>query len=202
MRKFLLTVLVVAGFCLLARPAVDSYWIRSYGGHLNDDAVSVQATSDGGAIAAGVGEYFIVSPIGHYNGRIWLLKTKPAGALQWRRDFELGGEHEEVGSVRQTSDGGYAVAGSTMLKLSGTLRYDTDPFLLSTAAAGAPSGDLSAGIGDERHSRRDPGALGIEPGAVDPVRRIRLGHRHLPQPPAGGGTRGGGARPAAADRRA
>ena len=138
MRKFLLTVLVVAGLCLLARPAVDSYWIRSYGGHLNDDAVSVQATSDGGAIAAGVGEYIILSPIGHYNGKIWLLKTKPAGALQWRRDFELGGEHDEVGSVRQTSDGGYVVAGSTMIKLSGTLRYDTDPFLLRTTAAGPP----------------------------------------------------------------
>ena len=45
-----------------------------------------------------------------------------------------------------------------------------------------------------------PGALGLGHRAFDRLRRVRLGHRYLPQPPAGRGTARAGAEPAAAQR--
>ena len=53
---------------------------------------------------------------------------------------------------------------------------------------------------DERRAGRHPRALGLGRRAVDRLCRVRLGHRHLPQPPAGRRAARAGAEPAAAER--
>ena len=49
---------------------------------------------------------------------------------------------------------------------------------------------------DERRAGRDARALGLRRRPVDRLCRVRLGHRHLPQPPADRRAAGAGARPA------
>lgn len=67
-------------------------------------------TSDGGYALAGMGMYIIVGDIG-----FWLVKTNSTGNEQWDRSYisdqmnvNLGG----ASTLVQTSDGGYALAGS------------------------------------------------------------------------------------------
>jgi len=82
-------------------------WNRTFGSGYGDGAWSVQATSDGGYIFAG-----------HTCSRgmgsdLWLVKVDPSGSEIWNATF--GGSGEDLGYfVRQASDGGYIVAGSTM----------------------------------------------------------------------------------------
>jgi Cu/Ag efflux pump CusA len=51
-----------------------------------------------------------------------------------------------------------------------------------------------AGNRPQRHAGRDPGAQHLGRGPVAGLCRVRLGHRHLPQPPAGGRAAGDRAR--------
>jgi PGF-CTERM protein len=82
-------------------------WNRTFGGNEFDKAYSAIQTSDGGYILAGsTGSY----GVGSYD--FWLLKTDAEGIEQWNRTF--GGEYADIASsVRQTSDGGYIMAGRT-----------------------------------------------------------------------------------------
>jgi hypothetical protein len=82
-------------------------WAKTYGGTNWDQASSVQQTSDGGYIVSGVTNSF-----GAGNDDFFLIKTDANGNLQWAKTY--GGTNEERAySVRQTSDGGYIVAGWT-----------------------------------------------------------------------------------------
>ncbi|UCD38733.1 MAG: hypothetical protein JSW54_04435, partial [Fidelibacterota bacterium] len=69
--------------------------------------LSVQQTNDGGYII--VGETYLGS--GKFDD-VWLIKTNAYGDSVWSRTY--GGEQEDFGnSVKQTSDGGYVIAGYT-----------------------------------------------------------------------------------------
>lgn len=85
----------------------DVVWTQTYGGSQNDGANCVSNTSDGGYILTGyTGSYS--------NGisRVWLLKTDNKGDEQWNKTYGIG--NGDVGySVKQTTDGGYAIAGYT-----------------------------------------------------------------------------------------
>lgn len=86
-------------------------WNRSYGGSDYDGANSVSITSDGGYIVTG-----FTNSNGDDNQDMWLLKTDARGNLIWSKTFsELYKTHRGI-SVRQTSDGGYIVAGSMLVK--------------------------------------------------------------------------------------
>jgi hypothetical protein len=97
-------------------------WAKTYGGANWDYATSVQQTSDGGYIVAGLTESF------GSGGDIFLIKTDANGNVQWAKTY-FGGWPE---SVRQTSDGGYILSG--YIYIGPWPNYDI--FLIKTYANG------------------------------------------------------------------
>jgi hypothetical protein len=90
-------------------------WNQTYGGTDDDFAYSVVQASDGGYLMAGCTWSFGVSQ------DLWLVKTDSNGNMQWSRTY--GGVGGDIANcVVQTSDGGYAIAGST--NSSGAGQYD------------------------------------------------------------------------------
>jgi hypothetical protein len=85
----------------------DSLWSRTFGGSDVDECYSLQQTSDGGYILAGVTLSFDVG-----NGDFWLVKTDADGDSLWSRTFG-GIVWEYCHSVQQASDGGYVLLGET-----------------------------------------------------------------------------------------
>jgi hypothetical protein len=102
----------------------DTLWSRNYGGTGWDEGYSVQQTSDTGYIVAGFTNSF-------GNGdQVYLIKTNPSGDTLWTKTY--GGTDYDWGeSVRQTSDGGYIVAG--VYDYSGT---NPQVYLVKTNATG------------------------------------------------------------------
>jgi len=101
-------------------------WAKTYGGTIGEYARSVQQTSDGGYIVAGYTASF-----GAGNGDFFLIKTDANGNIQWAKTYG-GTSYDLATSVRQTSDGGYIVAGSTESFGAG----GRDIFLIKTDANG------------------------------------------------------------------
>ncbi|MBS1656495.1 MAG: T9SS type A sorting domain-containing protein [Bacteroidetes bacterium] len=93
----------------------NKLWDVDFGGTEDDYLRSLQATSDGGCIAAGASDSPISgtksgAKIGGYD--FWLVKINADGTKDW--DITLGGgADEELAEIRQTDDGGYIVGGSS-----------------------------------------------------------------------------------------
>jgi uncharacterized delta-60 repeat protein len=104
----------------------DLEWAKTYGGTDHDLAYSVQHTSDGGYIVAG-----ITYPFGASYYDIFLIKTDANGNIIWDKTYG-GTDHDLAYSVQHTSDGGYIVAGET--NSFGAGYYDI--FLIKTDANG------------------------------------------------------------------
>ena len=102
----LLSVSLVALFTQYAYAQVVRF-AKTYGGTNWDGAFSVQQISDGGYILAGYTNSF-----GAGSWDIFLIKTDASGNVQWAKTYG-GTNNERAYSVRQTSDGGYIVAGWT-----------------------------------------------------------------------------------------
>jgi len=104
----------------------DTLWTRTYGGTRWDGGNSVQQTSDGGYIIAGYTESF-----GSGGRYVYLIKTDAGGDTLWTRNY--GWWSSGYGeSVKQTSDGGYVIAGWTV---SGRMSI-RDVYLVKTDASG------------------------------------------------------------------
>jgi hypothetical protein len=101
-------------------------WAKTYGGAIGDRALSVQQTSDGGYIVAGLTNSFGAGGLD-----IFLIKTDASGNVQWAKTYG-GTDWEDAFSVQQTSDGGYIVAGRTWSFGAG----GSDIFLIKTDANG------------------------------------------------------------------
>ncbi|MBA7605830.1 hypothetical protein ES703_12965 [subsurface metagenome] len=101
-------------------------WTKTYGGENKDESYSVQQTLDGGYIIAGRTNSY---GSGDYN--VYLVKTDAKGDTIWTKTY--GGEGDDFGgSVQQTNDGGYIIAGWTdSFGASGT-----DVYLIKTDANG------------------------------------------------------------------
>ena len=85
----------------------DTLWTRTYGGEFPDGGVMVREITGGGYIILGYTESF-----GNGNRDIWLLKTNEVGDTLWTETF--GGAYQDyAGSMQQTTDEGYIIAGST-----------------------------------------------------------------------------------------
>jgi uncharacterized delta-60 repeat protein len=85
------------------------YWSRTYGGSgSNDDtAYSIHENSDGGYIVAGYTLSF-----GAGSEDYWILKVKSDGTVAWQKAYG-GADWDRAHSIRETSDGGFIVAGKT-----------------------------------------------------------------------------------------
>jgi hypothetical protein len=101
-------------------------WAKTYGGTSVEVAFSVQQTSDGGYILAGLIDSF---GAGDYD--IFLIKTDANGNIQWAKTYG-GTDLDWAFSVQKTSNGEYIVAGFTASFGTG---YD-DIFLIKTDANG------------------------------------------------------------------
>lgn len=85
----------------------DTLWARTYGGALDDEAVSIQPSRDGGYVVVGTTYSF-----GAGVGDIYLLKMDSLGDTLWTKTF--GGTSTETGSkVQVLADSFLVMAGST-----------------------------------------------------------------------------------------
>jgi len=85
----------------------NKVWFKHYGGTHIDVAHSIQPTSDGGFIVAGKTESF-----SHGDNDFAIYKLYSSGNKDWFKHY--GGSNIDIAySIRQTSDGGYIVAGKT-----------------------------------------------------------------------------------------
>jgi len=83
-------------------------WTKTIGGKEDDKGYSLIQTSDGGYAIAGVTKSF-----GAGERDVYVVKLDAKGNLQWTKT--IGGPKDDWGlSLIQTSDGGYAIAGSTI----------------------------------------------------------------------------------------
>ena len=74
---------------------------------------SVRQTTDGGYIIAGMSNSTNGDVSGnHGNPDYWLVKLDTNGNLQWQKSYG-GSAADAASSVRQTSDGGYIIAGQS-----------------------------------------------------------------------------------------
>ena len=88
-------------------------WQKSLGGSLNDEAYSIQQTTDGGYIVAGGSASNDGDVTGNFGGGdCWIVKLNATGNITWQKT--LGGSSvEEFYSIQQTTDGGYVASGVT-----------------------------------------------------------------------------------------
>lgn len=86
-------------------------WQKSLGGSGDDDASSIQLTSDGGYVVAGSSSSNDGDVSGNHGGAdYWIVKLDSVGMIQWQKS--LGGSNEEKASaIKPTLDGGYIVSG-------------------------------------------------------------------------------------------
>jgi len=83
-------------------------WEKTYGGSAYDIVRSIQQTSDDGFIAAGETSSFSFAA----DTDVWVLKLGANGNTLWQ--YRYGGNGiDKAYCIRQTSDGGYIVAGET-----------------------------------------------------------------------------------------
>jgi TolB-like protein len=115
----------------------DTLWTKIYGGLGDDRGFSVQQTNDGGYVTSGFTNSF---GSGGYD--FYLLKTDSSGDTLWTRTFG-GTSDERSDCVRQTSDGGFIIAGYQGNIASGSISNDV--YLIKTDENGLVEGGISGG---------------------------------------------------------
>jgi len=103
----IIAVLMVLGTHSYASP-VSQQWIKTYGGNEADIIHCIQQTMDGGYIAVGFSESFAPGWIID----LLILKLDVNGNVSWQKTYRYGDDNF-ANSIRQTTDGGYIVAGYT-----------------------------------------------------------------------------------------
>jgi hypothetical protein len=98
---------------ILPAQAPKIEWQKCLGGTLDDEGKSIIQIPHGGYIVIG----YEASQDGDVVGNLglkdaWIVKLSPSGSLLWQECFG-GSGNDEFHSIILTSDGGYAIAGST-----------------------------------------------------------------------------------------
>ena len=109
---FLLLVITFISLNVYTQSAVSIHWEKYFGGTDQDDAYSVQQTTDSGYIIAGITASNDGDVTGNHGGRdYWVVKTDKNGVLQWQKCYG-GSSLEEAMSIMQTGDGGFFISGT------------------------------------------------------------------------------------------
>lgn len=118
-----------SAFLIKTNSIGDTLWTKAYRGNRDSYGYCVEQTTDGGYILAGQVSDSLNTTIND----ILLVKTNSEGDTLWTKTF--GGANGDVAyAIKQTADGGYAVAGKTGSFGSGT----DDVFLCKTDIGGNP----------------------------------------------------------------
>jgi len=107
-------------------PSGVELWTSTFGGSDWEYGGFVQQTSDGGYILAGATRSF-----GAGGEDLYLIKTDSNGVEIWSKTFG-GSQHEWESTVKQTTDGGYILAGTTETYGAGSY----DAYLVKTDSNG------------------------------------------------------------------
>ena len=108
--------------------AGSTTWQKTYGIGNADDAYFIQQTSDGGYIIAGS---TYSAPSGY---DMWILKLDSTGNVTWQKSYG-GTSADYARSIKQTSDNGYIIAGSTSSSGAG----GSDVWVIKVDSAGTIS---------------------------------------------------------------
>ncbi len=84
-------------------------WRKTFGGASRNGAYAIQQTSDGGYVFAGS-----VTAFGHGLSDAWLVKLNKDGTQEWSKTYGES-DFDWANTVQQTRDGGYILAGATIL---------------------------------------------------------------------------------------
>lgn len=115
-------------------------WDKKYGGSRSERAHAILQTNDGGYIVAGhsTSNDFDFAGIGvGRSDEIWLLKLKPNGDIEWKRNY--GGSGSETPyAIDITNDGGYIIGGYSASSDGdvGDKRGASDMYVLKVDGAG------------------------------------------------------------------
>src|SRR5690242_19546280 len=120
--------LLISPLALLSQ-APPIQWEKSFGGSNDDVASSIIQTSDGGFITAGWAQSNNGNVTGNHGGYdSWIVKTDASGNLQWQKTYG-GTANDFAQCIRQTTDGGYIVAGESQSNNGDlTLNHGGDDF--------------------------------------------------------------------------
>jgi hypothetical protein len=114
-------------------------WTKTIGGKKEDVGISLIQTSDGGYAITGATKSFGTGGV-----NVYLVKLDAQGNLQWTKT--IGGPGNEAGySLIQTSDGGYAITGSTTSFGAG----EWDFYVVKLNANGKPQWTKTIGAKNE-----------------------------------------------------
>jgi len=91
-----------------------SFWSRTYGGSGHEKAVAIRETGDGGYGVAGWTWSF---------DNIWVMKLRNNGDIQWQRSYGGYLLDDVKDNLRETSDGGYILAGQMEENSAGGADY-------------------------------------------------------------------------------
>lgn len=128
-------------------------WDKTYGGDAQDWAASIIQTADGGYMVSGHSYSGISGDKteanrGTQGDDFWIIKMAATGNMQWQKT--LGGDsYEELPIIRQTTDGGYILCGSSLSGISGDKtvagKGDYDYWLIKLNATGVITWQKSIG---------------------------------------------------------
>lgn len=120
----------------------DMQWNRTYGGTDNEEAYCVVQTTDGGYAVVGD-----VNPGPSGGTDILLVKINVNGDMQWNKTYGGGvGSESHAFSLIQTSDGGYAIAGSFVLVGLGSQPHTINMYLVKTDSSGNKLWERTYGV--------------------------------------------------------
>ncbi|MCE9499343.1 MAG: hypothetical protein K8R21_02395 [Leptospira sp.] len=96
-------------------------WFTFLGSSGNDQCLALSATDDGGVIVGGTAQFSIAvlnnkTPIQSFNGGsndFLVTKLSSTGTVDWYTFLGSNSGLESLGSVKQTTDGGYLIGGNT-----------------------------------------------------------------------------------------
>ena len=108
-----LLILLIFFMSLSQLSAQNILWEENYGGSNEDRALSMIETSNGNFVVAG-SSFSDDGDVGVNQGEkdYWVLKLNQDGAIIWKKNYG-GSDYDIIGSVIETSDGGFAICGAS-----------------------------------------------------------------------------------------